>query len=321
VLLFALRRLGAAAIVVFLVVTIVFALSRLVPGQPLIGDPERHRSDPARVERMRRRFGLDQPLATQYARYLSRTARGDLGESLVLRRPVLDLLRERLPNTALLAGAALLLTFALGLALASVQATRPGSGADTAGGAFALVFFSMPSFWLGLLLLFVFGQQLGWLPVGGMTEPVLHDRLSPAGRAADVLRHLLLPALTLALVQVSVVSRFERSALIDALASEHLRAARAAGLSRARVLRRAIRASLAPMITLAGTMTGSLLAGSVLVETVFGWPGLGRLTHDAIFARDYPLLAGSALLAGGCVALANLAADLASHAADPRLPR
>lgn len=318
---FALRRLGAAAIVMTLVVTIVFVLSRLVPGEPMIGDPERARSDPARAERLRRQFGLDQPMPVQYVRFLAASARGDLGESFALRRPVTALLLDRLPNTALLAAAALLLTFGGGLALACIQATRPGTAADRAAGAAALAFFSMPSFWLGLLLLYVFGQQLGWLPVGGMTEPVLHQRLGPLGRAADLLRHLALPALTLALVQLPVVSRFERGALIDALASEHLRAARAAGLSRGRLLRRAVRASLAPMLTLAGTMTGALLAGSVLVETVFGWPGLGRLTHDAIFARDYPVLAGSALLAGACVAGANFGADLLTHLADPRLPR
>jgi len=287
----------------------------------MVGDPERARLDPAREARQRARFGLDRPLPVQYTRYLANVARGDFGESFTMHRPVAAVIADRLPNTALLAGAALLLCFSVGIAVALAQASRPGGLADAALGAVALVFASMPTFWLGLLLLFVFAQGLGWLPVGGMTEPVIHQRLGLGGRAADVARHLVLPALSLAMVQVAVVARFQRGALIDALASDHLRAARAAGLPGSRLLWRALRASLAPAITLAGTMTGALLAGSVLVETVFGWPGMGRLTHDAISTRDYNVLAGAAIVAGACVALANLAADISAHAVDPRLPR
>lgn len=318
---FALRRLGAAAIVVVVVVTLMFVLTRLMPGAPMIGDTERVRPDPTRVARLRERFGLDRPLHVQYTRYVANVARGDLGESFVMHRPVGTIVGERLPNTLLLAGASLLISLALGLTIAAVQATRPGTAADGALGALSVACYSMPGFWLGMVLLFVFGQWLGWLPVSGMTEPVVHQRLGPVGRALDVLRHLVLPALTLALVQMAAFARFGRAALIDALASEHVRAARAGGLSPMGVLRRAFRTSLAPVITLAGTGVAALLAGSVLVETIFGWPGMGRLTHDAIFSRDYNVVAGSALVAGICVALANLAADLAAHAADPRLAR
>lgn len=318
---YALRRVLASLAVIFVVITVVFWISRLMPGEPMIGDPERVRRDPERAERVRRRFGLDQPLAVQYARYLANTARGDLGDSFTMYRPVADVLRDRLPNTLLLAAAALLASLLIGIGVAVFQATRPGTAADGIAGTAALVFFSMPSFWLGLLLLFVFGQKLGWLPVAGMTDAVLHQRMGWLGRIADVARHTVLPALTLALVQVAAIARFERGALIDAFAAEHQRAARAAGLSSGRLVWRAIRASASPVITLAGTMIGALLAGSVLVETVFGWPGMGRLTHDAIFARDYNLLAGSVLVAGACVALANLAADIGAHAIDPRLPR
>jgi peptide/nickel transport system permease protein len=321
VLAFALRRLGAAAIVVAVVVTRMFALTRLRPGAPMIGDAERLRADPARVERLRARFGLDQPIGVQFARYVANVARGDLGESFVMHRPVAAVIRERLPNTLLLAGVALLLSIGLGLTIAALQATRPGTAADGALGALAVAFYSMPGFWLGMVLLFLFSQSLGWFPVSGMTEPVVHQRLGPAGKALDVLRHMVLPALTLALVQMAAFARFGRSALLDALASEHVRAARAGGLSPARLLRRALRTSLAPIITIAGTGIAALLAGSVLVETIFGWPGMGRLTHDAIFQRDYNLVAGNALVAGVCVALANFAADLAAHVADPRLAR
>ncbi len=315
---FAVRRLGAAAVTVVVVVTIVFLLAHLAPGDPLVADAERLRADPARVAQLRARFGLDQPLGVQFVRYLANAARGDLGESFILRRPVGHLLAERLPNTALLAGAALVLSFTIGIVLALAQAARAGTWIDGALGAGALVFYSTPSFWLGLVLLWVFGQQLGWLPVAGMTEPVVHARLGAAGKVLDVARHLVLPALTLALVQTAAVARFQRGALVDALAAEFTRTARAAGLSAMRVHLRALRASLAPAVTLAGTSFPAMLAGSVLVESVFGWPGMGRLMFDAIFARDYNVICGAALLAGVLVALGNLAADLGARALDPR---
>ncbi len=315
---YAVRRIGAAVLTVFVVITIVFTLAHLAPGEPLVADAERLRADPARVAQVRARFGLDQPIPAQYARYLANAVRGDLGESFIMRRPVGDLLAERFPNTVLLAGAALALSFAIGILLALAQAARAGTWIDGALGGAALVFYSMPSFWLGLVLLFVFGQQLGWLPVSGMTEPVVHARLSAAGKALDVARHLVLPALTLALVQTAAVSRFQRGALVDALSAEFTRTARAAGRSPARVLVRALRASLGPAITLAGTTVPALLAGSVMIESVFGWPGMGRLMFDAIFARDYNVMCGAALLAGVLVAGGNLAADLATRALDPR---
>jgi peptide/nickel transport system permease protein len=222
----------------------------------------------------------------------------------------------------LLAGASLLLAFALGIALAVLQASRAGGPGDAMIGAAAITFYSMPSFWLGLVLLWVFSQLLGWLPAGGMTEPVLHERMSAMGRTFDVLRHLLLPALTLALVQAGAIARFQRGALVDALRNEFVRAARARGLgNRAVLLRHALRSALAPTVTLAGVAVPALLAGSVLVETVFGWPGMGRLTHEAILSRDYNVITACGLVAGLLVALGNLAADLASHALDPRLAR
>jgi len=316
---YAVRRLGAASLTVFLVVTLTFFLAHLAPGEPMLGDVERLRADPVRVQALRAQFGLDRPLLVQYGRYLSNVARGNLGESFVMRRPVRAALAERLPRTALLAGLALLAAFGLGIAVATVQAARAGSATDALLGAATLVFHSLPTFWLGLVLMVVFSQWLGWLPVSGMTTPVEYERMGVMGRMVDVARHLLLPALTLALVQLAEIARFQRGALVDALGAEFVRAARARGLTDQAVLvRHALRSALAPVVTLAGTSLPMLLAGSVLVESVFGWPGMGRLTHEAILARDYNVILGAGLVTGLLVALGSLAADLAANALDPR---
>jgi peptide/nickel transport system permease protein len=316
---FALRRVLAAILTVGLVVSITFLLAHLAPGQPMLADAERMHADPARIARIRAEFGLDRPLAVQYTMYVGNALRGNLGESFTMRRSVGEILRERLPHTALLAGAALLLAFAAGIAIAAIQATRAGSWTDAGVGAVTLTFHSTPSFWLGLILMVAFGQWLGWLPVGGMTTPVEHEQMGMMGRMVDVGRHLILPALTLALVLTAEIARYQRGALVDALGSEFVRAARAKGLAeRAVLLRHALRAALAPVVVLAGMSVPALLAGAVLVETVFGWPGMGRLTRDAIVTRDYNLILGAAIISGALVAIGNLAADLGAHALDPR---
>jgi peptide/nickel transport system permease protein len=316
---FAVRRLGAAVLTIVLVLTITFALAQLAPGEPMLAEAERLRADPARVARVRAEFGLDRPLAQQYAHYVGNALRGNLGESFTMRRPVADVLAERLPRTALLAGVSLLVAFALGIGIAALQAARAGSWEDGALGAATLVFYSTPAFWLGLVLLVVFGQWLGWFPVGGMTTAVEHARMGPLGRLLDIGRHLALPALTLALVQTAEVARYQRGALVDALGAEYVRAARARGLGDWTVLtRHALRSALAPVVTLAGLSVPALLAGAVLVESVFSWPGMGRLTYDAILTRDYNLILAASLVSGALVALGSLAADLAAHALDPR---
>lgn len=316
---FAVRRLGAAALTVFLVITITFALAHLAPGEPMLADAERLHADPIRVARIRAEFGLDQPITTQYAVYLRNTLRGNLGESFTMRRPVVQLLRERLPRTVLLAGASLFIAFTLGIAIATIQAANAGGLRDGLLGAATITFYSTPTFWLGLVLLVVFGQWLRWLPIGGMTTPVEHDAMGMLGRMFDVVRHLILPALTLALVQTAEIARYQRGALVDALGAEFVRAARAKGLSELTVLvRHALRSALAPVVVLAGMAVPVLLTGSVLVESVFGWPGMGRLTFDAIAARDYNVILAAGLVSGTLVAFGNLAADLAAHALDPR---
>jgi peptide/nickel transport system permease protein len=317
---FAIRRIGAALLTILLVVSITFVLAHLAPGEPMLADAERMRSDPARIARVRAEFGLDRPLPVQYGMYVANAMRGNLGDSFMMRRPVVAVLRERLPRTALLAFTSLLLALAAGIAVATLQARRAGSWGDAVLGAVTLTFYSMPVFWLGLILLVVMAQWLGWFPVGGMTTAVEHERMGMMARAWDVGRHLVLPALTLALVQTAEIARFQRGALLDALGSGFVRAARARGASeRVVLLRHALRAALAPAIVLAGMLLPALLAGSVLVESVFAWPGMGRLTHDAILARDYNVILAAAIVSGAVVALGNLAADFAVRRLDPRM--
>jgi peptide/nickel transport system permease protein len=316
---FAVRRLGAALFSVAAVVLITFILIHAAPGEPMLGGADERRADPRAVQRLRSQFGLDAPVPVQAARWAVNVTRGNLGESFVQRRPVAAIIAERLPATMLLALSAMTGGFLLGIAVALLQARAAGSWSDGALGFATLVFFSMPSFWLALLLIMLFGQILGWLPLSGMVTPGAAPDRGFLAHGADVLRHLVLPATTLALVMTAMVARYQRGALVDTLAEPWVRAARGRGLGERRVLlRHALRASLSPAITLAGTLLPALLAGSVLVETVFGWPGMGRLAHDAIQTRDYNLIVGTALVAGVLVALGNLAADLATAALDPR---
>lgn len=316
------RRVVLALVTTAAAVTLTFALVHLAPGEPFVAGAEERFVPPETVARMRERFGLDRPLGAQLVQYVANVARGDLGESFTRRRPVAAVLGEALPNTLLLGGVALLLSFALGLGLGVVQATRSGSWTDATLGTLALALASVPAFWLGLMLLLVFGEWLHWLPVAGMTDVVAGPALGLAHRVLDVARHLMLPALTLALVNAAAIARFHRAAMLEALGADFVRAARARGLGETRVLlAHAFRAALAPAITLAGLSVPALLTGAVLVESVFGWPGMGRVAYEAIFARDYNVITGVAVVTGVLVALGNLLADLGVAAADPRVRR
>ncbi len=316
------RRLALALATTAAVVVLTFALVHLAPGEPFVGGAEGRFVPPETVARLRERFGLDRPLPVQFVRYAANLARGELGESFARHRPVADVLREALPNTFLLGGAALVLSLLLGVGLGILQAARAGTWTDTALGGAALVLYSVPSFWLGLMLLLVFGEWLHWLPGTGMADVGLGARAGPLAHVLDVARHLVLPAATLALVNAAAIARFHRAAMLDALGAAFVRAARARGLpDRRLLLRHALRSALAPAITLAGLSVPALLTGSVLVESVFGWPGMGRVAYDAIAARDYDVITAVAVVAGVLVALGNLLADLGVAAADPRVRR
>lgn len=316
---FVARRLGQVAVVAFGVVTLSFILIHLAPGSPLTGSGESQYVAPQIIEQTRRNFGLDQPLPVQYLRYLANLARGDWGLSFSQHRPVLDAFRDALPNTLILALAALALDFTLGITLGAFQGMRPHSRADRFWSAVTLTLYSVPSFWLGLMLLLVFGQELRWFPVGGVVDPVVHPLLSPPARLLDRLWHLVLPALTLGLIGAAATARYQRAAMLEVIRQDFIRTARAKGLSDVAVaLRHALRNALLPTITLFGLALPMLLSGAVLVETVFAWPGMGRLAVEAVQRRDYPLVTGAAILAALAVLAGNALADLLVRLADPR---
>jgi len=313
------RRLAASIAIVWAVVTLTFLIVHLAHGSPC-GQPDGRPMAPEVCADLTRRFGLDRPLWVQYVKYLGALLRGDLGESLSLHRPVADALADALPNTFMLALTALILDFALGLALGVYQAVRERRFGDIALGNAALFVNSMPTFWLGLVLLLVFGQRLGWFPVGGLRDLVLCPRVDSLPCAADFAWHLALPALTLGLVGAANTARYQRAALLDVVRQDFVRTARAKGLPERRVLLvHALRNALLPLITLFGLSFPFLLTGAVLVETVFAWPGMGLLAVNAILQRDYPIVTAAALVASVMVVLGNLLADALYGLADPRI--
>jgi peptide/nickel transport system permease protein len=317
---FVVGRLLQGVLVVLGVATLVFVLLHLAPGDPLTVLGDAPQIAPEALEQLRRNFGLDRPVGEQYFRYLARLAQGDLGLSLTQHRPVTAALADAIPHTLLLAAAALLVDFAAGIGIGIAQGRRPGSRTDHVLSLLTVTLYSTPVFALGLLLLGVFGETLGWLPLGGSIDPIRHAGLPLAGRVADRLQHLVLPALTLGLVGAAYTARHQRSALIETLHQDFVRAARARGLSaRVVLLRHALRNALTPTITLAGLAFPALLSGSVLVESVFGWPGMGRLAAEAIGRRDYPIVTAAAIIAAIMVVVGNLLADVVTRLADPRL--
>lgn len=307
-----------AVVVLFLVATIAFFLIHLAPGDPFSLD---NPAIPPEVSaRMRAQFGYDRPVLEQYARYLGRVAQGDLGYSHMLRVPVIRALGDTLPRTLLLMGSALVLSFAIGIWLAVVEARHRGTARARGLNGASLFVYSLPDFWLALMILLTFAYWIPAFPSGGMTDPVMHDYMTPWQATLDVARHLVLPLLTLTLIISAVVARYQRSALFDALPSDFMRTARAKGVPEPQLVgRHALRNSLLPMITLAGLAFPALLGGAVFVERVFNWPGMGLLVVNAIAQRDYALVVGAVLLGGALVVLGNLLADICYGWADPRV--
>lgn len=304
--------------VLFGLVTVIWLVVRLAPGDPvlaLVGDfpaPEEY------VRKIRAEFGLDRSLPEQFVRYVAAVATGDLGFSFVFRRPVLGLVLERATATALLTVSALGLASIAGGALGLVAARRPFSVLDALISGGSVVGFSVPVFWLGQLLILLFAVTLGWLPAQGMVSL----RASPEGwdRVLDVARHLLLPAAALSLRFLAMTARLARASTLEVLGRDYVRTAQAKGASEPRVLfRHALPNAILPVLTLVGYNFGFVLAGSALIETVFGWPGMGRLLYDSVFARDFPVLLGIMIVVSLTVVLANLATDLLYAYFDPRI--
>lgn len=317
---FLLRRVLQGVIVVAIVATIVFTLIHLAPGDPFSSALENPTVTESVRETWRRAYGLDRPLGEQYVRYLGSVLRGDLGFSFSLQRPVADAIGDALPNTLLLMSAGLFGGFALGIVVAVAQVRRHRRRTDRVLGSVSLALFSVPDFWLALLILVVFAWWIPLFPIGGAVDPVMYDMLSPAGQLADRARHLVLPALTLTLLYFPLIARHQRAALLDVLPSDYVTTARAKGVhERAVISRHALRNALLPIITLLGVAFPALLTGAVFIEKVFAWPGMGSLIVGSIGSRDYPLLMAAVLMASVFVVTGSILADLLYRSLDPRM--
>ncbi|HKN67020.1 MAG TPA: ABC transporter permease [Gemmatimonadaceae bacterium] len=318
------RRLGGAVLLLWLVVTITFLLVRLAPGDPaqLLVSPTASATD---ASRLRGELGLDRPLAVQYARWMGDVLRGNLGESFATHRPVGRVLREALPVSVWLGGGALLLTFLIGVPLGILQAARRGRALDRALTVATTLVYAAPSYWLALALVAVFtygaatwGLPLAMrLPAFGMRSPGIE--LHGGALVADLVRHSVLPLTILAAIGAAGVARYARTSVADVLAQEWVRTARAKGASSRRVYLRHVLANILPaMLVLFALSFPGVVAGSIFVESVFAWPGMGRLMVTAIAARDYPVVLGATVWYAALVIFANLAADVALPFLDPR---
>ncbi len=297
------QRLVALLVTVFFVAITIFLMVRILPGDParviagiLASDQD--------VARIRTQLGLDQPIATQAWIFVRDLVHGDLGISARTSDPVVREIFQRLPATGLLAVVSLALAVLAGIPLGTLAATRAGSWADLAVSTLVLFGISMPVYWLGLMLIIVFSIDLRWLPASGMGGPA----------------SIILPAVTLAAFAVAFVARITRSSMLEVLRMDYVRTARAKGQRETAVVRRhALRNAMIPVMTVIGLQFGELLGGAVLTETVFGWPGLGRLLVDSIFSRDYPMVQGLVIVFASMFALVNLVVDLLYEVVDPRL--
>jgi peptide/nickel transport system permease protein len=315
-----LRRAVQAAATFGIALTLLFVLMRAAPGDPLSRLGEDRPLSLREIEVLRARYGLDQPVVKQFGNFLEGLVRGDLGVSIEYGRPVTALLAERLPATVLLGGTVLLLNFGVGLWLGVRQAVRRGATEDRWLTALSLTGYAMPSFWLGLVLAWLVGVELRLLPAAGMQDPLLSSDAGALTRAGDVLRHLVLPAFTLSIVSIAATMRYQRTAMLEVLRLPYIVTARAKGLADREVIwRHAWRNALFPIITLFALWLPILVSGSVFVEAVFAWPGLGSLAAGAVGSRDYPLLMGASLLVAALVVVSGFLADIAYALLDPRV--
>ncbi|PPA60710.1 ABC transporter permease [Micromonospora chalcea] len=308
---FVLRRALQSAVVLIGVTLVVFLLLQLVPGDPVrvaLGT----RFDQETYDALRERAGLDQPLPVQYASYLGHALTGDLGVSFRTGQPVSQIVLERLPATLSLAVTAVLFALLVAFPLGIVAAVRSGSAVDHAARVFSQFGVSVPDFWMGIMGILLFAGVLGWLPPSGYVA-LTED----PGRWAT---HVALPAVTVGLVAASILTRFIRSSVLEVLSADYVRTAEAKGLrNRVVIVRHVLRNALIPVVTVVAVQLASLLGGVIVIEVLFAWPGIGRLTFDAVQARDYPVLQGAVLLVAALFLLVNLLVDILYARLDPRI--
>lgn len=319
---YTLKRLLMAIPLLVGVATLTFVVIRMAPGDPMdmfVEQAARRGMSEENIEVMRERLGLNEPLPVQYGRWLGQLAQGDLGESFRYRRPVADLMWERVPFTLQLTVLALLVDMMLGITLGIIAAVKQYSLWDRVVTLGSLVVYSIPGFWLALMLVLVFSVELGWFPTS-LTRSIGYDLMSPGGKIWDRILHLVLPVFVLGVASAAGTARYMRNRLLEVLSEEYILAARARGLrERAVILRHALRNALIPIITIYGMALPFLLGGSVLIESVFAWPGMGTLAVEAVGGRDYPVILATTMLSAALVILGNLLADLGYAVVDPRV--
>ncbi len=341
------RRLISLIPTIFGVTVVIFLLLRLIPGDPAVAMLGEHAAQD-NVERIREQLGLNRPLFldpealenndyaaffdSQYLRFLYRLGQGDLGDSIHRRIPIANELQQRFPATIELSVFAMILAIAIGVPIGIISAARRNSWIDGFSMVGALIGVSMPIFWLGLMLIMVFAVLLNWFPIGGrishdvdltvITNFFIIDSIITANMPAlwDVLKHLIMPAVALATIPMAIIARMTRSSMLDVLHSDYIRTAHAKGLSERFVLiQHALKNAFLPVITIIGLQTGILLAGAILTETIFAWPGIGKWVYDAILGRDYPVVQGGTLLIAIVFVGVNLLVDLSYAYLDPRI--
>ena len=306
------RRLLQAVVLLFIVSVLTFLLIHSAPGGPaLLANPDLSREQ---IEQMREQLGLDDPLPVQYFRWLSNVLQGDFGKSYNTVQPVTRLIAERLPNTVMLTGLALALSILVAVPLGVLSALKRNSALDRVIAGFSFIGVSIPVFWLGIMLIIVFAVQLKLLPAGGMYT------LGAEFSLLDRLEHLLLPTLVLVVANLAELTRYTRSGMINVLSEDYIRTARAKGLPNQVVLvRHALRNALIPVITIIGVLLPRAVSGAAITETVFSWPGMGRLAVEAAMTRDYPVVLGATLTVALVVVLSSLVTDLLYAYIDPRI--
>jgi ABC-type dipeptide/oligopeptide/nickel transport system permease component len=318
------QRLLQTLLVLFGVSLLTFALIHMTPGDPvlvMLGTD----ATPSELERLRHLLGLDQPLYVQYVHYLGQLLTGQMGDSIFQHQPVSKLIGDRLPATVELTVAAMVTAVVVGMVTGVISAVMPYSAFDVTAMFVALAGVAMPVFWLGMLAILLFSLQLGWLPSFGRGEPFIQAiqywlRTGDPSDVVDALKHLVLPALTLGAFSAALISRLVRSSLLEVLGQDYVRTARAKGIAQMPVVgRHALPNALIPVVTVIGLQVGTLLGGAVLAETIFAWPGIGRLLIQAISQRDYPLVQGIVIVTALVVSLINLVVDLLYAAINPRV--
>lgn len=313
------RRIVYGAVLLLAVIVLNFVLIHLAPGDPAeVIAGEMGGATPELLASLRTAYGLDQPLYQQLWIYLSRIVHGDLGYSFFFNAPVTALILQRVPATLLLVLVAISLALVVGTALGIAAARRPNGAVSHIVTVLALAGYAAPVFWMGIMLLILFASVLPIFPVSGMRSIGANE--GPLGQAMDIAHHLVLPAFTLAIIYIAQFSRLTRASMLDVLGADYIRTARAKGLSERKVVyKHALRNALLPVVTIAGLHVANMLAGAVLVETVYNWPGMGRLAFESILRRDHPTILGILFFSALIVILANILTDLSYRLIDPRI--